>query len=488
MWNGELFIKKINYIYKNICSSDDDQLASLFCEQNSKKFNSRKRLLRNHWRKRKYKKKPDLLSEKNFEKFGISGLKTENRRVFSLDSLLYESFDEFKKRVNDYMEYIEKNSSAIYDIPYRYIYYFDSNLKKILYYTITKIEHQNINEYSIVLLLPTQYKKAEHFSGTYLIQHNLIYISVSNSFQTLSLSFVYNMGYNKGDTLYGIGLNKTCQRGVPQASKMLLSTTVLSNIKKAYLYLYTNESESIEINYKEESNREYFYLIKYYNKMKLIYTFLKKTKQLFRDRLSANIYLNIFFKEFKAFVFMYKKVIENKKYFVESRKRATAIFLKSMVARKSSCYIIHPLFDSISNFIANNEKAIASVNLNIKVAQQGVKIYRIFIIESIDEIDEFGLKSINKMEKAGIDIQFVFKQDIETKVTSYDFAFPIEKDIVLHKERTRKTSDFFSINPDETTIIMYANIYREIKSHSYKLEKILELKNQNSHKSPNLNP
>jgi len=62
------------------------------------------------------------------------------------------------------------------------------------------------------------------------------------------------MGYNKGDTLYGIGLNKTCQRGVPQASKMLLSTTVLSNIKKAYLYLYTNESESIEINHKEESN------------------------------------------------------------------------------------------------------------------------------------------------------------------------------------------------------------------------------------------
>jgi hypothetical protein len=180
---------------------------------------------------------------------------------------------------------------------------------------------------------------------------------------------------------------------------------------------------------------------------------------------------------------MYKKVIENKKYFVESRKRATAIFLKSMVARESSCYIVHPLFDSISNFIADNERAIASVDLNIKVAQQGVKIYRIFIIESIEEIDEFGLKSINKMERAGIDIRFVFKQDIETKVTSYDFAFPIEKDIVLHKERTRKTSDFFSINPDETTITMYANIYREIKSHSHKLEKILELKNQNSHKS-----
>jgi len=104
-------------------------------------------------------------------------------------------------------------------------------------------------------------------------------------------------------------------------------------------------------------------------------------------------------------------------------------------------------------------------------------------IESIEEIDEFGLKSINKMERAGIDIRFVFKQDIETKVTSYDFAFPIEKDIVLHKERTRKISDFFSINPDETTITMYANIYREIKSHSHKLEKILELKNQNSHKS-----
>ncbi|NEW60557.1 hypothetical protein GSY74_04610, partial [Sulfurovum sp. bin170] len=198
MWNGELFVEKIKYLYKNICDSDDDGLTKLFCKPNSDRYNSRKRLMRNNWRKSSYKKRPDLLTERNFEKFGISGLKIENRRVFSLDSLLYEPFEEFKKRTDRYLEYTQQQSDLTgYDIPHRYIYYFDTNIKKIVYYKITKIEHHNTNEYNIVLVSPAHYKEAENLRGTYLIQHNLIYISVSNSFQTLTLSFGYNMGYNK---------------------------------------------------------------------------------------------------------------------------------------------------------------------------------------------------------------------------------------------------------------------------------------------------
>ncbi|NEW61313.1 hypothetical protein GSY74_08455, partial [Sulfurovum sp. bin170] len=168
--------------------------------------------------------------------------------------------------------------------------------------------------------------------------------------------------------------------------------------------------------------------------------------------------------------------------FVTNKKRATTTFLKSMIERKSSCYIVYPLFGFNGNLLVNREEAINSINLNIEVAQRGVKIYRIFIVDSLDDVDSFVIKTVKRMEEVGVDIRFAIKKDIETLVTSYDFAFPVEKDVVLHKERSEKNNDF-SINPDEGTIMIYVNNYRLIKEKSLKLDKVLELKNQRSHEA-----
>lgn len=482
MWDGEVFIQKINYIYKNICANDNDDITRLFCEKNSDKENSRKKLILYKWLKVPYKQKPDLLTASNFEKFGISDLKIEDKRVFSLESLLSESFDNFKSRTDAWLEYIEKIEDLItYDIPHRYIYYFDNHLKRLLYYTISEIEYnENSREYNITLLPPKNHKYMEPLTGSYKIHKNSIKIEATNHFQTLIFSFIQNFQYHKENILYGLSIIHL-NHNLPISSKVLLTTKLISNSDKAYLYFYTNESENIKIS-QDYDRAEPTYLLNYYEKLESIYFFLERVKLLFRKNLATNIYLNIFFKEFKSFIYMYKKITQHKKYFVENRKRATATFLNCMIHRKSSCYIVHPLFESESNFLTNTEKAIDSVNFNIDVANKGVLIHRVFVVDSFNQLNKFMLDSINKLTTAGLEIHIVLKKDIENLVTSYDFAFPIEKDIVLHRERTRKVNNF-SINPDESTIELYSNTYRLIKEKSFTMEEVLTIKKESNYES-----
>ena len=485
-WDGKLFQKKIEYLLEILCDSDIDKLADYFCQigTDDKKYRSRKNLIRDIWLLQPLKSPLRIITKQNFKNFNIAKLNIDGNKLFSYDSFFTESLDDFKKKVDSFNQ-SKFQESNFYEMEYRYIYYFAKALNKVVYFKFENIQNIGDKEFSFKAIPKhSSVHSVGDLSAKIKIEDNLITINAHNKHEKVTLYFSYNFKEEKNNLLYGVGISKMYNIE-PRASKALLSKKKLSIDEKIIFYLNSSESEYLTSHEENEKKtivlKESFYLNKYYKKIESVYTFLRKTKWLFRGRLASNIYLNIFFKEFKTFIAIYQKVLDGKKYFVESRKRATAVFLKSMVARESSCYIVHPLFDKISNFIADNDRAIASVDLNIKVAQKGVKINRIFVIESVDELDSFGIASIKRMLDVGIGIKFVFREDIETKVSSYDFAFPIEKDIVLHKERSSKVSDLYSVNLDKTTIIMYANLYREIEKRSYGLEKILELKEQNTY-------
>jgi len=475
-WDGKLFQNKIRYLFEMLCDEDIDELADYFCEMDAddEKYRSRKNLIRDVWLLQPMKSSVRIISKQNFKDFNITRLNIEGKMVFSYESLFSESLEDFRKRVDRFNDYKVQEPSS-YTMEYRYIYYFIKVLNKVVYAKFENIKEIDYKTYSLEVI-PSHSNQyyVGNLKAKIKFEENLITIDANNSQEKITLYFDYDLTQQKSNVLSGVGISKMYNIE-PRASKALLSKKRLTIDEKVIFYLNSSESEYITSQEPQENERmilkEQFYLDKYYRKIEDLFRFSRKIRLLFKGKITSNIYLHIFFAEFKAFTFMYKKVIQKKKYFVSNKKRATSIFLKSMLERKSSCYIVYPLFGFNGNLFVNTEEVINSINLNIEVAQRGVKIYRIFIVDSLDEIDGFVINTVRKMEEVGIDIRFAIKKDIETLVTSYDFAFPVEKDVVLHKERSKKNNDF-SINPDESTIMMYVNNYRLIKEQSLNFEEL----------------
>ena len=471
----QLFSYKIKYLFNSL-KLNQKEFVKLFWNGELKTLNTRAKTIDN-WLHN------DIRQPKGFyfNDYKISTLMIEDSKtVFSKNSFMYDSFEEFKLQVDTYVAYQERPKELF---EYKYIYYFDANRNEIAYTELNTIKEINNNEY-IVELMPSQFYKnkgVKTYKGTLKIDKDYYHISVTNNFETLTFYFMLSKGYAHHNKVNGIGLGLSYDKGLPLSTKDLLTKEKLSPEEELDFYLNANESEylisdnSFDNLYMDVKTN---YLNKFHHKLDNLSTFITKSRTILNTVVDNDVYLNIFHKSFISLNEMSKNVATSHKYFIARRRMATKIFLKSIATRKNSaCYIVYPIFknDSIL-FDKNDKRSKKSLDLNINLSKNGLKIERIFVIDKHYEMTKYFKDTISKFQKAGITVYMVFKEDIEDiNIMSYDFAYSEEKDVAIYRNIQDRIC-YFQVSILKEKIRNLSYDFEKIKEMSFKFDDFLEKK------------
>jgi len=459
-----LFQKKIEYLFDELNISDDN-FVELFLKEGQRK-SDRKKTVIDKWLNGEMKGRPTVFA---FEEYEISNYKVDSEQAFTKDSFLSDSFDSFKLRVNNYILY-KKNPKKLFD--YQYIYYFDITQNQINFFELNTIEKINNNEYKIQLIPSDFFRErgVKIYKGILVIDKDYYHISVKNNFETLTFYFMLSKGYTNHNTVNGIGLGLSYDKGLPLSTKDLLTKNKLSPEEELDFYLNANESEYLISDNSFDNlytDIKTSYLNKFHHKLNSLATFVTKSRTILSTIMENDVYLNIFHKSFISLNEMSKNVAMKNKYFIARRRMATKIFLKSVATRENSgCYIVYPIFKNDSILFDKNDKSSEkSLDLNIKLSKDGLKIERIFVIDKHYKITKYFKSTIEKLQKAGITVYIALKEDIENiNIVSYDFAYSEEKDVAIYRNI-----------PDRICYFQVTVLKDKIRNLSYDFEKIKEM-------------
>ena len=476
-----LFQKKINYLFEQLdMKGKEKEFVSWFSEKGHS-YSARKKVVIDTWLYGKMKKNPYW----KYEKYPISKEKINGSLVFEESCFKDgESLETFKERVDNYVLNKVYYSSKKDEFEYRYIYYFDVNNEKVSYFELKTLKKRNDNDY-IIELIPSEFYKnrgVQSYKGTLKIDKDYCHISVTNNFEILTFYFMLSRGYTHNDKVHGIGLGLSYDFGLPLSTKDLLTKEKLSHEEKLDFYLNANESEYLisDDNYDNlYTDKKTNYLKKFQYKLNNLAIFTTKSREILKDIIKDDAYLNIFHKSFISLNEISKHISLNNKYFVSRRRLATKTFLKSMAKRENTvCYIVYPLFkkDSIL-FDKYDTRAKESLNLNIKLSNDGLKIERIFVIDKHYKMTEAIKESIKNLKKSGISVYMALKEDIEKlDIISYDFMYSREKDIAVYRNIPDRICFFqVTISKDEIKNLSYD--FEKIKQKSIEFDEFLEKEN-----------
>ncbi len=233
------FSKKIEYLFKRL-GLEEDAFTKLFWNEKKTTLYARKKSVIGKWLEEDIKKPKGFY----FDTYPISKLQNNNRPFFTKSSFLDDSFDEFKKRVDEYVDYIAQPKI---DFDYRYIYSFNRYFNAVTYKKITILEKISQDRYKIELSNSHVYKDREFepYYGEIEIIKDYYYISIKNSFETVTFYFMLSKGYKTNDSIYGVSLGLSFNKGFPVSRKMLLTKRLLTTQEENEFYLHANESTVI---------------------------------------------------------------------------------------------------------------------------------------------------------------------------------------------------------------------------------------------------
>ena len=233
------FSKKIEYLFKRL-GLEEDAFTKLFWNEKKTTLYARKKSVIGKWLEGDIEKPKGFY----FDTYPISKLQNNNRPFFTKSSFLDDSFDEFKKRVDEYVDYIAQPKI---DFDYRYIYSFNRYFNTITYKKITILEEISKNRYKIELSKSHIYKDREFdpYYGEVEIIKDYYYISVKNSFETVTFYFMLSKGYKTNESIYGVSLGLSFNKGFPVSRKVLLTKRLLTTQEENEFYLHANESTVI---------------------------------------------------------------------------------------------------------------------------------------------------------------------------------------------------------------------------------------------------
>ena len=479
----KLFSQKIKYLNEKL-NLTEREFTKLFWDGNPKTLSSRNMTVHKSWLGSK-----GIYQVKGFyfDEYEISKLTIDNNELaFTKESFMVDSFEEFKSRVDTYVNY-KKQPQVLFE--YRYIYYFDVNLNKISYAELKPIK--KINGGYKVELIPAKFYKdkgVEIYVGALKIDKDYFHISVENSFETLTFYFMLSKGYSHNNKINGIGLGLSYDRGLPLSTKNLLTKEKLTKEEKLDFYLNANESEYLITDERFDNlytDVKTNYLNKFYHKLENLTTFMNTSrKEVLHNELAEDIYLNIFYKSFIGLNEISKKVMRDHNYFISRRRMATEVFLKSIsINKNSSCRIVYPLFKGDTTlFDKQDERAKKSLNLNIKLAKNGLNIERIFIIDKSYKFSIYLKKSIKLLIESGITVKIALVEDLEGfNISSYDFVYSQKHSVAIYKN-TRDRICLFKVTKVKDRVKQLSYDYDKIDEVSFSFEKLLLKQNIKSDK------
>lgn len=470
----KIFSDKIKYLFEHL-NLNQKEFVKLFWNGEKKRWNTRVKTV-NNWLHN------DIKQPKGFQldSYRIStSLTIENGEpAFSKESFTMDSFEDFTIQVDRYLRYqaIPKD-----EFEYKYIYYYDSYLKKVTFVELKTIKKVHNHKYMIKLCLSKEYDErgTNSYLGELEIDRNYYHISAKNSFEILSFYFILNLGFKDDDSIYGLRLGKAYSDGLPLSAKNLLTKQLLNKQEERELYLNINETEELkskEAFYDIYSSSIHNHINAFHSKISNLATYNSNVREILNDKLCENIYYNIMSKEFYAFSEVSSHVKHKNSFYIHNIRRASKVFLQSVACRKEPCYVVSPLIDNLSLLKEHDSKASQALKLNIDLAKDGLKIYRIFVIDKNFKLTAYVKRSIEKLIESGIDIRIIRKKHIESIVeTSYDFIYSQTKDIAIF----RKPSDRFCIyhvTNDKHTLNHIDIDYLKIKAKSYTFEEFLKNK------------
>jgi hypothetical protein len=473
--NRTQFQMKLNYLFKQLNVSEN-KFIELFSPS---KYNqsARKKVVIKKWLRGDMKENPRW----KFDTYPISKYHLNNIQIFTEKSLIEDSLNAFKDRVDSYITNTLYHIENKFDFEYRYIYYFDKQEEKILNFEIEIIEEvYPKKEYRVKITPPHIYlDRVTPYIGRLKISSDGYYLlSATNSFETISSYFLANKGVSLNNNyLYGITLGLSYDRKLPLANKNIITQSLVDEDEKSSFYLLLNEIDYIFLDdefYNGLTQKRY--MNKFHSTLSKLVLFRNHSRDIFKDIITENVYTNIFHKKLLGLNEVSQHIKNRRKYFISGRRTTTKIFLENMFLRKENtvCYIVYPLINKdailFDKYDINSKK---SLSLNIKLAQQGLKIERIFILDDNYIISDYIKKSVKQMENSGITVQFVEKEILNNlHLENYDFIYSQEKDVALYRSLNDKLCSF-TVTTLKKKIKRLDTTFFEIKKLSLPLDKFI---------------
>ncbi len=468
----KMFHKKINCIYNILCNRDLDKLVDFFYIKDAKTTRkNRKIYIKKKWLnkatyprlfKREYKKYPF------FEKITLN-----NKPIFkNADEFLEISYREFCEKIK---EYVNQDISLKVDIniEYKYLYIYHTTALEnchIDYYSIEYRDNLNFKRINVEIEPPKSRKalKLKPYPGIFEYKNGNIVLTFENNNDYVFTLFNINLINSNVDYLVGVGIGiSDINEKIPVAKKAILSKNIIEDVNQIYTII--NETEVISA--KENSyslnyyDKNYYreHLIKYGEKIDNLNSLFRNLSQ---QKTFNNFNLQLIFREFSAINKIFKKVINNKSYYVNSRKRIWDILLDSYSYENyTHLYVVMPIYKEDNIFEYQYQEALDLQERLINLSHK-VKMEFVFVLNDCKKpyFNHDFKNFLSKIDKS-VKIYLALKDRIEESVNSIDFLFTNKKDFVISRF-LRVDKAVFNIYNNKTTIDEHQTMYRKIVNRS----------------------
>ena len=468
-----LFSKKIKYLFETL-NLGEEELVKLFWNGIKPSYGVRKKSVIDKW----YNK--DILNPKafHFDTYPISKLNQNGKPFFSKDAFLYEEFSDFKKKVDRYSAYTTQPKNSF---DYKYIYYYDINLKKVTHLKLYTIEEIDNSKYRVKMLISTLYteKEIDNYEGELNIINDYYHLTLKNNFEIVTFYFMLNKGFRNNSAIYGLRLGLSYDKGLPISGKNLLSKKLLSAEDEELFYLNASECDTLvshESTFNIYDSMKQNYLEKIHSKISDIALYIEKSKKILHQSINKDIYINIFFSGLGSLYNISNKVEKNQTFFTSRRRNAKNIFIKKLIySKNSSCIFVYPIF-SKDTTLFHSEDTLSKGTLNIIVdsIKKGISIEMIIMITPNYVITEYEKESIAKLINIGANIR-ICSTDIDTSVSSYDFIYNSSKEVAIYRNIGDRIC-YFKVTNNQDSINNLSYNFEIIKKNSYSFDDFIAQK------------
>ncbi|NEW60645.1 hypothetical protein GSY74_05055, partial [Sulfurovum sp. bin170] len=469
-----LFSQKIAYLFKSL-NITEDEFVKLFWNGTKPSFSARKKSVIDKWYE------GDIAQAKafHFDTYPISRLHRGGQPFFTKGSFLDDPIEEFKKRVDIYIAYTTQPKNLF---EYKYIYYYDINLKVVTHVKLYTVEEIDRDRYKIRMITSELYKDRDidTYHGELNIINDYYHISVKNSFEIVTFYFMLNKGFRNNSAIYGLRLGLSYDKGLPISGKNLLSKKILSKEEEEQFYLNANESDTL---ISEESSQDIYsspkrnYLKKLHNKISDITIFMKKSREILSQSVDRDAYIGLFHDGLNSLNQISQKVYNNRTFYSSRRRSARRVFLKKLsLSPNSSCAFVYPLFAKDSTLFATEDRrSKEALEHIVTVAKSGLGIDMVMVMGLEDEITEYIKESIERLIDCGVDIKMTLKESIEPSTTSYDFIYSKSKEVAIYRNSGDRIC-YFKVTNNFDSINNLSYDFENIKRDSYSFDDFMAQK------------
>ena len=448
------FNAKINYIYEKMFDSNKEKLLLHFSDLSlsANKQKNRKKTIEN-WLKENGTKKPHNFT---LHKFKIYQYELNGEKLFEENAFKKWALKQFTERVDYYLEEQDKCDNPN---DMKYIYFLDTDEKKLGYFEISFPNNDNI-----INLTSPLYKLEMTYRGTIMNYNNMIYISVRNQFDYMHYIFKNNVNvYRKELKIFGVAQCVDAPTREPKAYLALLSSTKLTKEEEknySHKLNFSNLLIANEFTYacRQELN---FFLENFSEK---IYSLERDIKQYTKnDTLSEDVYLDIVLKEYSSYIKLLEKAIYHNDYPINHKRQSILFALEDMCRHKQAKATILYLLDSETLNILDTKNSIMEMQLKL-VQHNKLSLTYLFVIEDLSLISQNILSKIHYLEEHGMDIRLTTNnQSIYSKILVVE-----GKDFAIYKRKNEQSDNHVTKNATNIEALNYE--VEELYKHAISLK------------------